>query len=206
MLMTASLIPHKLLLRLRQTRWSAAELFQVTIAFKDMALSILPYMTTAAKKHGLENKIVILTATSGDTGKAAMARFADVPGTEIIGSFIKDGVKRRCRIAMTTQALGTAPCRVAIDGNFDVLPKPMSNTCSMMATLVKRVMAANKMRIHYILSSQLYEHWPFGALRLSITYTPMRSGQDRPNAAGESQFSLQFPSRKLSDILAELLM
>ena len=43
-----------------------------TIAFKDMALSILPYfMTTAAKKHGLENKIVILTATSGDTGKAA---------------------------------------------------------------------------------------------------------------------------------------
>ena len=56
-----------------------------TIAFKDMALSILPYfMTTAAKKHGLENKIVILTATSGDTGKAAMAGFADVPGTEII--------------------------------------------------------------------------------------------------------------------------
>ena len=52
-----------------------------TIAFKDMALSILPYfMTTAAKKHGLENKIVILTATSGDTGKAAMAGFADVPG------------------------------------------------------------------------------------------------------------------------------
>ena len=41
-------------------------------------------MTTAAKKHGLENKIVILTATSGDTGKAAMAGFADVPGTEII--------------------------------------------------------------------------------------------------------------------------
>ena len=55
------------------------ELFHgATIAFKDMALSILPHlMTTAAKKHGLENKIVILTATSGDTGKAAMAGFAD---------------------------------------------------------------------------------------------------------------------------------
>lgn len=56
-----------------------------TIAFKDMALSILPYLlTTAAKKQGVEQKIVILTATSGDTGKAAMAGFADVPGTEII--------------------------------------------------------------------------------------------------------------------------
>lgn len=50
-----------------------------TIAFKDMALSILPYLlTTAAKKQGVEQKIVILTATSGDTGKAAMAGFADV--------------------------------------------------------------------------------------------------------------------------------
>ena len=56
-----------------------------TIAFKDMALSILPYlMTTAAKKNGVTNKIEILTATSGDTGKAAMAGFADVPGTGIV--------------------------------------------------------------------------------------------------------------------------
>ena len=54
-----------------------------TIAFKDMALSILPYlMTTAAKKNGVKNEIVILTATSGDTGKAALAGFADVPGTK----------------------------------------------------------------------------------------------------------------------------
>ena len=56
-----------------------------TIAFKDMALSILPHlMTTAAKKNQVKNEIVILTATSGDTGKAAMAGFADVPGTKII--------------------------------------------------------------------------------------------------------------------------
>ena len=52
-----------------------------TIAFKDMALSILPHLlTTAAKKNQVKNDIVILTATSGDTGKAAMAGFADVPG------------------------------------------------------------------------------------------------------------------------------
>ncbi|MCD7842447.1 MAG: threonine synthase, partial [Lachnospiraceae bacterium] len=62
------------------------ELFHgATIAFKDMALSILPYlMTTAARKNHEEHEIVILTATSGDTGKAALAGFADVPGTRII--------------------------------------------------------------------------------------------------------------------------
>ena len=64
-----------------------------TIAFKDMALSILPYlMTTAAKKNGLDKEIVILTATSGDTGKAALAGFADVPGTRIMVYFPEDGV------------------------------------------------------------------------------------------------------------------
>ena len=53
-----------------------------TIAFKDMALSILPHLlTTAAKKNQVKNDIVILTATSGDTGKAALAGFADVKGT-----------------------------------------------------------------------------------------------------------------------------
>ena len=62
------------------------ELFHgATIAFKDMALSILPYLlTTSAKKNNVKNEIVILTATSGDTGKAALAGFADVPGTKII--------------------------------------------------------------------------------------------------------------------------
>ena len=90
-----------------------------TIAFKDMALSILPYfMTTAAKKHGLENKIVILTATSGDTGKAAMAGFADVPGTEIIVFYPKDGVSKVQELQMTTQT-GNNTHVIAIDGNFD---------------------------------------------------------------------------------------
>ncbi len=56
-----------------------------TIAFKDMALSILPYlMTVSANKQNIDNDIVILTATSGDTGKAALAGFADVEGIKII--------------------------------------------------------------------------------------------------------------------------
>lgn len=96
------------------------ELFRgSTIAFKDMALSILPYlMTTAAKKHGLENEIVILTATSGDTGKAAMAGFADVPGTRIVVFYPRDGVSKVQELQMTTQT-GDNTHVVAIDGNFD---------------------------------------------------------------------------------------
>ena len=70
------------------------ELFHgATIAFKDMALSILPHLlTTSAKKNNVKNEIVILTATSGDTGKAALAGFADVPGTRIVVFYPKGGV------------------------------------------------------------------------------------------------------------------
>ena len=90
-----------------------------TIAFKDMALSILPYlMTTAARKNHITNEIVILTATSGDTGKAAMAGFADVPGTRIIVFYPKDGVSPVQERQMVTQK-GENTYVVAIRGNFD---------------------------------------------------------------------------------------
>ena len=75
-----------------------------TIAFKDMALSILPYLlTTAAKKNHVKNEIVILTATSGDTGKAALAGFSDVPGTKIIVFYPKNGVSPIQEKQMVTQ-------------------------------------------------------------------------------------------------------
>ena len=90
-----------------------------TIAFKDMALSILPYlMTTVAKKNHAKNEIVILTATSGDTGKAAMAGFADVPGTRIIVFYPKNGVSRVQELQMLTQK-GANTSVVGIEGNFD---------------------------------------------------------------------------------------
>ena len=90
-----------------------------TIAFKDMALSILPHLlTTAAKKNGIKNKIVILTATSGDTGKAAMSGFCDVEGTGIIVFYPKDGVSNVQRLQMVTQK-GDNTDVVAIHGNFD---------------------------------------------------------------------------------------
>lgn len=96
------------------------ELFHgATIAFKDMALSILPHlMTTSAKKNQVKNEIVILTATSGDTGKAALAGFADVEGTKIIVFYPKNGVSRVQELQMVTQK-GDNTSVVAIHGNFD---------------------------------------------------------------------------------------
>ena len=96
------------------------ELFHgATIAFKDMALSILPHlMTTAARKNQVSNDIVILTATSGDTGKAALAGFADVPGTKIIVFYPKHGVSPIQEKQMLTQK-GKNTNVVGIIGNFD---------------------------------------------------------------------------------------
>jgi threonine synthase len=96
------------------------ELFHgATIAFKDMALSILPHLlTTSAKKNNVKNEIVILTATSGDTGKAALAGFADVPGTRIVVFYPKGGVSPIQEKQMVTQK-GDNTFVVGIKGNFD---------------------------------------------------------------------------------------
>ena len=96
------------------------ELFHgATIAFKDMALSILPHlMITSARKNQVKNDIVILTATSGDTGKAALAGFADVPGTKIIVFYPKHGVSPIQEKQMVTQK-GANTHVIGIKGNFD---------------------------------------------------------------------------------------
>ncbi len=96
------------------------ELFHgATIAFKDMALSILPHLlTTSLKKNHVEKEIVILTATSGDTGKAALAGFADVPGTRIIVFYPKGGVSPIQEKQMLTQK-GANTTVVGVEGNFD---------------------------------------------------------------------------------------
>ncbi len=90
-----------------------------TIAFKDMALSILPHLLiTSARKNQVKNDIVILTATSGDTGKAALAGFADVEGTKIIVFYPKNGVSPIQEKQMVTQK-GKNTFVVGINGNFD---------------------------------------------------------------------------------------
>lgn len=90
-----------------------------TCAFKDMALQILPYfLTTAVKKLSLEKKVVILVATSGDTGKAALEGFKDVSGTEILVFYPEEGVSDMQKRQMTTQE-GENVAVCAVKGNFD---------------------------------------------------------------------------------------
>ncbi len=90
-----------------------------TIAFKDMALTLLPHLlTTAAARNGEDREIVILTATSGDTGKAAMAGFADVPRTRIMVFYPKNGVSALQEKQMVTQR-GENTRVIGIYGNFD---------------------------------------------------------------------------------------
>ncbi len=90
-----------------------------TCAFKDMALQMLPYLLTASlKKTGEERQVCILVATSGDTGKAALEGFADVPGTKIFVFYPSGGVSAIQRLQMVTQR-GDNVGVCAVKGNFD---------------------------------------------------------------------------------------
>ena len=90
-----------------------------TCAFKDMALQILPHLlTTSVKKLGVDKKVCILVATSGDTGKAALEGFKDAPGTEILVFYPENGVSAMQKLQMTTQE-GENVGVCAIKGNFD---------------------------------------------------------------------------------------
>ena len=173
------------------------ELFHgATIAFKDMALSILPHlMTTAAKKHGLKNKIVILTATSGDTGKAAMAGFADVPGTEIIVFYPKDGVSKVQELQMTTQT-GDNTHVVAIEGNFDDAQtnvKRMFNDAALREQLAAHKLqfsSANSMNIGRLVPQIVYYVYAYAQL--------VKAGQIQ---AGEA-VNFAVPTGNFGNILA----
>ena len=96
------------------------ELFRgPTSAFKDVALSMLPQLLTAAKREkGIDKEIRILTATSGDTGKAALVGFQDVPGVSICVFYPQGGVSQVQRAQMVTQE-GENVAVCAVEGNFD---------------------------------------------------------------------------------------
>jgi threonine synthase len=90
-----------------------------TCAFEDFALQLLPYLLTAAvRKCGEDNLVVILVATSGDTGKAALEGFADVPGTGIFVFYPDGGTSDIQRLQMVTQH-GNNVGVLAVKGNFD---------------------------------------------------------------------------------------
>lgn len=167
-----------------------------TIAFKDMALSILPYLlTTAAKKNGVTNDIVILTATSGDTGKAAMAGFADVPGTKIIVFYPKDGVSPIQEKQMVTQK-GDNTYVVAIRGNFDDAQtgvKKIFNDSEMKAELADagyQFSSANSINIGRLVPQIVYYVYAYANL--------YKTGQIQP----DEEINVVVPTGNFGNILA----
>ena len=90
-----------------------------TLAFKDMALQLLPHLLTrSARKNGETREIFILVATSGDTGKAALEGFLDVPGTSCCVFYPREGVSRAQKLQMVTTG-GDNTHVIAVEGNFD---------------------------------------------------------------------------------------
>ncbi|MCR5789794.1 MAG: threonine synthase [Lachnospiraceae bacterium] len=141
-----------------------------TIAFKDMALSILPHLlTTALKKNGIDRKILILTATSGDTGKAALAGFSDVPGTAIIVFYPKGGVSRIQELQMVTEK-GKNTRVFGVRGNFDDCQsgvKAIFNDASMQEELSKQgfsFSSANSINIGRLVPQIVYYVYAYGRM------------------------------------------
>lgn len=141
-----------------------------TIAFKDVALQLLPYLLiTSAKKNNSNLKNVILTATSGDTGKAAMAGFADVENTQIIVFYPKYGVSPIQEKQMLTQT-GKNVYVVGITGNFDNAQtnvKQIFNNSTLTDELLKsgyQFSSANSINIGRLLPQIVYYFYAYGQL------------------------------------------
>lgn len=141
-----------------------------TIAFKDMALSILPHLlTTALKKNNSNEKVVILTATSGDTGKAALAAFANVENTNIIVFYPHGGVSRIQELQMVTQK-GDNTKVVSVKGNFDDCQsavKRMFHDEKLKAELLEKgykFSSANSINIGRLFPQVAYYVWSYAKL------------------------------------------
>ena len=133
-----------------------------TCAFKDFALQMLPYLLTASlKKTGVDKEVVILVATSGDTGKAALEGFADVPGTRICVFFPDGGTSNMQRLQMVTQEGGNVMV-AAVKGNFDDAQNGVK------AIFTDREYAAELEEKGFLLSSANSINW--GRLAPQIAY------------------------------------
>lgn len=141
-----------------------------TIAFKDIALQLLPHlMTAAAQKNHSHKKILILTATSGDTGKAAMAGFANVPNTKIIVFYPQAGVSPIQERQMLTQK-GTNTYVFGINGNFDRAQTNVKNIFNdqafkqQLANLNYQLSSANSINIGRLFPQVVYYFYAYGQL------------------------------------------
>lgn len=171
------------------------ELFRgPTSAFKDVALSMLPQLITSARKQtGLEDEIVILTATSGDTGKAALEGFHDVDGTRIIVFYPDNGVSSVQKAQMTTQE-GKNVKVCAVRGNFDDCQKGVKQAFGQINSMLngkgKRLSSANSINIGRLAPQLVYY---FSAYRDLVNNNVIKVG-DKVNYV--------VPTGNFGDILA----
>ncbi len=167
-----------------------------TLAFKDVALSMLPHLLkVAANKIGIDKEIVILTATSGDTGKAALEGFANVEETKIIVFYPKDGVSKIQERQMTTQA-GDNTYVIAIEGDFDDVQRGVKNIFS------DRIFNEALNRSGYIFSSA--NSINIGRLVPQVVYyiyTYLNLGRSGKIGAGE-KINIAVPTGNFGNILA----
>ncbi len=141
-----------------------------TLAFKDIALQLLPrLMAASAKKVGETRTLMILVATSGDTGKAALAGFADVPGVRIAVYYPEGGVSEAQRLQMVTQA-GANTAVIAVRGNFDDAQtgvKRMFTSPALRDRLAARSMvfsSANSINLGRLVPQIAYYFWAYARL------------------------------------------
>ncbi len=167
-----------------------------TAAFKDLALQILPYLLTGAmKKTGHRERIVILTATSGDTGKAALEGFKNVPGTTVIVFYPDRGVSEIQEKQMVTQE-GQNTVVVAVEGNFDQAQagvKSLFADPGLAAALHRKGLSfssANSINWGRLVPQVAYYYW---AWQLGIQKGLFRAGQE---------FNIVVPTGNFGNILA----
>ena len=171
-----------------------------TSAFKDMALQMLPQLLSAAlRKTGEDKTVCILVATSGDTGKAAMEGFADVPQTKILVFYPKDGVSKVQETQMVTQdGANVGVC--AVVGNFDDAQAG-----------VKRIFSDEAIRDHpggpglLPLLRQLHQLGPHPAPGGLLYLRLLRPGAGTASSAMGDQVNFCVPTGNFGDILAGLL-
>ncbi len=178
-------------------KFTVLELFRgPTSAFKDVALCMLPQLLTAAKSQkGMQEDILILTATSGDTGKAALAGFADVPGVKICVFYPDGGVSAVQRAQMVTQE-GNNVAVCAVKGNFDDAQTGVKNIFA--AAEKGRLPGGNRLRLSTANSINI------GRLAPQITYY-FKAYQDllnRGQIAMGDKVNFCVPTGNFGDILA----
>ena len=180
--------------------FTVLELFRgPTSAFKDVALCMLPQLLTAAKKtKGMDEDILILTATSGDTGKAALAGFQDVEGVKICVFYPQGGVSAVQRAQMVTQE-GNNVAVCAVVGNFDDAQTGVKNIFA--SAVDGKLTEGNKCRLSTANSINI------GRLAPQITYyfKAYKDLMDRGEVSFGQEVNFCVPTGNFGDILAGYL-